>query len=293
MVWKNFPERFRFNIDVFYYSNIDYQSTLESIQNYKDLESKPIGNDRAEQYGISIKKMPLIQDASINITCNGIIQITCQQKNLDNCIEWLHQAIKLLPDQKRLVLFPKSIAYRLSDSFVEKSSPSEKLMKEIASEEGSPIIMPLDWTNRFSEKADQNLLQGLFSDSEQAKLIIADIKKSEDNMSNLQQINYNKSGITVEKYLGNKSPIMHLKGAALTPKIEEELMNMWLKSRLADYISFDTGPIDGGQIKCKVLINDLTMNRKTGTYNVDIRTYSSNPFTNEKANKNVPVHLKS
>jgi hypothetical protein len=289
----NFPERFRLLIDAFYCSNIDYQSTLVFLNERKDFKPKVIGNKNAEQYGISIKEINLIDDASINITCKGVIQIICQQKNLDDCIEWLDKAVKLQLDHKRLVLFPQRIMYRLTASFKEKVGPSEELMNQIASEEGSAIIMPLDWTNRFSSEADQNLLQGQFSDSEQAGLILAEIKKIENNLQNLQQINYNKSGVTVEKFLGDKWPIMHLKGEILSRENEEGLMGMWQKTRLYDFLSFDTGPMDGGQIKCKVLVNDLTINRKTFTYKVDIRTYSGNPFTNEKANKKVPIKFKS
>ena len=285
---SNSSERFRFIIDAFYYSNIDYQSTLTSIHERKDFKSKVIGNDRAEQYGISITKMSSIEGASINIICNGIIQITCEQKNLDDCIQWLNQAVKLSSEQKRLVLFPKRIAYRLSDSFVEKAVPSEELVNEIASKEGAPIIMPLGWKHKFSEDLGQNPLEGLFSDSGTIPL---DTEKA-NGSSNQQQLNYSRSGVTVEKYLGNIPQLMHLRGLILSPKEEEEMMNMWLKSRLDIHQWFDSGPINGGQITGNVLIHDLTINRKTGRYIVDIRTYSGNQFTNEKANKNVKVRLK-
>ena len=85
----NFSEHFRFIIDAFYYSNVDFDETLVHLQNMHNLGTKIIGNDRAEQYGISIKNLPNAEEASINITCKGIIQITCLQKNLDNCLDWL------------------------------------------------------------------------------------------------------------------------------------------------------------------------------------------------------------
>jgi hypothetical protein len=104
---------------------------------------------------------------------------------------------------------------------------------------------------------------------------------------------FDKSGFTVEKYVGNKSHIMRLNGLILSPEDEKGLMNMWIKSRLDVNQYFESGPIDGGQIREKVLIHDLTINRKTGRYVVGIRTYSGNDFTNEKPNKNAHVSLKS
>lgn len=277
----NFPERFSFLLDAFYYSNIDYQATLSFIQEREDFTFNLIGNDRAE-YGIGIKNIHSIKDASINITCKGIVQITCQQKNLDNCIEWLNKAIKILPDHKRLVLFPKSISYRLSDTFVEKSSPSEEITKKIALEEGSPIIMPLGWRQNFLAELDENPLTGLFSDSEQTRSVITDKEKIENDSTKQEQSNFQKSGVTVEKYLGNKSPLLHIEGEILSPKDEEGLMKMWSNSRSDVWRWFDSGPMKGGQVKGKVLIHDLTIDRKAGTYTVDIRTYSGNQFTSEK-----------
>lgn len=289
----NIPERFRLLIDAFYYSNIDFLSTITSLKKRKDLKFKVIGNNRVVEYGISMKEIASIEDASINITCNGIIQITCEQKILDDCIKWLDSAVELPLDQKRLVLFPQRIVYRLTTSFKEKAVPSEELTRRLASEKGSAIVMPLDWTDRFSMEADQNLLEGRFSGSDQAGLILAEIKKTQNNLPNLRKIDYNKSGITVEKFLGDKSPAMHLKGEILSRENEEGLLEMWQKTRLYDFVTFDTGPMDGGRVKCKAIVNDLTINRKTYMYNADIRTYSGNPFTNEKANKKVPVKFKS
>jgi hypothetical protein len=283
----NFPERFRLLIDAFYFSNIDYDSTLAILNERKDFKANVIGNKRVEQYGITIKEIESINDATINITCKGMIQITCEQKNLDDCLAWIDKIAILQPEHKRLVLFPQTITYRLTASFKEKVVPSEELKSQIASEEGAAIIMPLDWTNRFLGESDQNLMHRQFSDREQAGLIIAEIKKIENSLPNLQQINYNKSGVTVEKFLGDKSPDMHLKGEILSLENEEGLMGMWQKTRLYDFVTYDSGPMDGGQIKCKVLVKDLTINRKTCKYKVDMRTYSGNPFTNEKPNKRV------
>lgn len=288
----NLPERFRLLIDAFYSSNIDFQSTLVSLSERRDFKPKVIGNKNIEQYGIGLKEIISLDDTSINITCNGVIQITCEQKNLDSCIAWLDKAVKLKPEHKRLVLFPQRIIYRLTASFKERAVPSEELMERIASEEGAAIIMPLDWTNRFAS-ADQKLSQNKVSDSEQAGLILDEIKKVENSLPNLQQINYNKSGVTVEKFLGDRPYILHLKGEILSHEEEEGLIGMWQKTRLCDFLSIDTGPMDGGQINCKVLVSDLTINRKTCKYKVDIRTYSGNPFPNEKAQKQIPVKIKS
>ena len=212
----NMPKRFRLLIDAFYYSNIDFQSTLVSLKKRRDFKSKIIGNDRVDEYGISMKEIISVEDAAINITCNGIIQITCEQKILDDCMKWLDKAVKLPPEQKRLVLFPQRIVYRLTTSFKEKAIPSEELTRRLASEEGSAIIMPLDWKDRFSAEADQNLLEGQFSDADQTELILAEITKIQNSLPNLQNIDYNRSGITVSKFLGDKSPAMHLKGEILS-----------------------------------------------------------------------------
>ncbi len=285
----NLPERFRFLVDAFYYSNIDYHATFASIQKRKDLKTKIIGNDRVEQCGISLKEIQSIKEASINITCKGIIQITCQQKDLDDCIKWLSGAVSLPPEQKRLVMFPKRVAYRLSDSFKEKAIPTDELLNEIGSRDGAPIVMPLGWKYRFGEDPTQNALKGLFSDYEPISLG----GNKGECCSNQQQTDYDKSGVTVPKYLGNKSPIMHIRGKILSPKEEEELMKMWMNSRLDVWQWFDSGPMKDGRIEGKVLIHDLAINRKTGTYDVYIRPYSDDQFPDVKAQKNVRVHLKS
>jgi len=83
-----------------------------------------------------------------------------------------------------------------------------------------------------------------------------------------------------------------LRGEILSVENEKELMGMFQKTRLYDHLSLDSGAMDGGCIKCKVIVNDLTIIRKTCKYKVDIRTYSGSPFPNEKANKQVPVKIK-
>jgi hypothetical protein len=242
-----------------------------------------------EQYGIAIKEIATIKDASINITCKGIIQITCHQKNLDDCLKWLSEVVKLPPDQKRLVMFPKRIAYRLTDSFKEKSVPSDEMISKIGSIEGAPIVMPLGWEYKFGEELGQNALKGLFSDFEPIILTTNEAGSS----SNQHKTDYNRSGVTAEKYLGNKLPIVHLRGKILSPKEEEGLMNMWMKSRSDVWQWFDSGPMKGGRIEGKVLIHDLTINRKTGAYDVYIRPYSDDQLTHVGARKNVTVRLKS
>ena len=66
---------------------------------------------------------------------------------------------------------------------------------------------------------------------------------------------------------------MRVTGLIKSPKDEEGLMKMWLSSRSDVWQWFKSEKIRG-----KMLIHDLTINRKTGEYTVDLRKYSGNEF---------------
>ena len=169
--------------------------------------------------------------------------------------------------------------------------PSEELMNEIGAEEGPPITLPIGWQTKLSERniSIQNLITNLFSEYK-------NYNNSEEEPTISRQENQfglNKSGINVEKFIGNKSPIMRLHGIIKSKQEEHDMMNMWLNSRNAIWQWFDSGPIDGGRIEGKVIIHDITINRKKASYIIGIRMYSGDHFSNEKLNKNVHIRLSS
>ena len=281
----NQSEKFSFLVDAFYYSNIDYKATYDFIQNINhSLKLKIIGNSKAE-YGINIKAIPSASEASINITCKGKIQITCQQANMDKCINWLENIVKLPENQKRFVLFPKQIAYRVFDSFKEKSVPPETLIEQIGSIEGSAIIVPLGWEQKFLKESDRNALSDILNN---------DYPNTAQNSSYLRhQEQGSKSGLTVEKYIGNRTPCMRLIGQILKQEDEDGLLRMWEESRSDVSQVFDTGTSNGEQIKAHVLIHDLVIDKKTGRYKVLIRSYYDNQFNNISPKKNITSKLKT
>ncbi len=101
-----------------------------------------------------------------------------------------------------------------------------------------------------------------------------------------------RSGLTVEKFIGNKNPLMCLNGLILSEKDEKGLMNLWENSRADVSQILNSEPMVGGPIKAHVLIHDLTINRKMGFYKVLIRSYYDNQFNNVTPTKNVTSKIK-
>jgi hypothetical protein len=273
----NRTEKFSFLVDAFYFSNIDFETTICAVKtSFPSLKLKPIGNSNAEQYGLNVKGIPSASEASINLTCNGIVQITCQQANMDKCISWLESAVKLLPSHKRLVLFPKEVSYRIFDSFKEKSAPSAMLIKDIGLKEGPSVIAPLGWDQNFSDDLSRNALTDILDENKNSSLTIE-----------------SKSKLTVEEFIGNKTPTIRLTGEILKQEEETGLLNMWEQSRSDVWQFFDSGPAPSGQIKAKVLIHDLAINKKTGYYKILIRSYYNNELSRVVPSKGIKAQLKT
>lgn len=72
------------------------------------------------------------------------------------------------------------------------------------------------------------------------------------------------------------APMVQTTGIIKTPEDEESLMRMWLESRSDCWQWFGSEQFHG-----KLILRDLTIDKKRGVYTVDIRKHSGNEFSTE------------
>jgi hypothetical protein len=279
-------EEFTMLIEADYKSNIDFDSTILKVEKRSDCEPKRVGNSKSETYQMVIKKINILAGTTIVISCERMIQIFCKHEDLDRCINWIKEAVELLPDHKRLVLIPTKITYKINDTYKEPSRPTEEAICRIASVKGGePVVLPIGWAHRFFAELDENPLQGMFPNDQPLENFVFEKEKREKDHAvpwrnsieeKSQQhvdLHFPRSGVNVNKYLGADAPVMRITGIIKTPEDEESLMRMWLESRSDRWQWFENGQFHG-----KVIIRDLTIDKKKGVYTVDVRKYSGNEF---------------
>ena len=274
-------------LDAVYQSNIDFEATLVKVrENRKDYTFTPIGNKNSETYGIGIKDIRTIKKASINISSRGTLQIMCLHKDLDDCIKWIQEVVELWPDHKGLVLFPRKVTYRIHDTHTEKAHATEEVIDRLAkASDGSPIIFPFGWVQRFFVESDTNPFQEVFPNSQPLRdFVLEDEKRRntaivcpdrsvETRSQQAVSFQFPQSDVSATRYLGAEAPMMRLKGRIESPKDGEDLMRVWLETRSGPWQWFNSE-----QIHCKVIVCDLTIDKKAGAYIVDFRKYSGNEF---------------
>lgn len=280
-------ENFKMKMEVDYESNIDFEATRIKIKKRTDCKVKPSQAPQSEAiYGIGITEIKTIEDASMTISSGGALQIFCSYRGLNDCIRWIQEAVELLQGHKRLVLFATKVMYTIHDTYKEKSRPTEDVINRIATaKDGPPVVLPIGWAHRFFAELDVNPLQGLFPSDQPLENFVFENEKRKDNAAlpsdesiekNLKQtvdLQFPRNTVKVTKYLGADAPIMRVTGLIESPKDEEDLMKMWLSSR-SDRWQW----IESEQIQGKMIVHDLTIDKKAGVYTVDFRKYSGNEF---------------
>ena len=279
-------EKYTWVMDAFYQSKIDFNSTLKELEKRSDCEFKRGGNENSEAYQLVVKEISELEETTFNISCKGTVQITCKRDNLDRCIDWLQKAVVLLPEHKRLVLIPTMISYRMNVTYKDPVKSAAELINRIALDnDGPPVVLPIGWAQRFFSEMDANPLEGLFprgvalndyvikNEKKRKKSIKLPSYPIDEKSKECVDLDFHVSGVNVNKFLGADAPLMRVKGLIKSAKDEEGLMNMWLNSRSDVWQWFESGQIQG-----RMLIHDLTINRKKGEYTVDLRKYSGNEF---------------
>ena len=131
----------------------------------------------------------------------------------------------------------------------------------------------------------KNPLQKLFPGCQPLKDYVIEDKKRKRNSSVVTdkfvdielepsvELQFPKSDMSVNRYLGADAPVLRGTGPIRSAEDEESLMRMWWESR-SDIWQW----LSGDQIQGKMILRDLTMNRKAGVFTLDIRKYSGNEF---------------
>jgi hypothetical protein len=280
-------ESFKLKMEANYISNIDFEATVAKLQSRTDCNVAPMLNSKSgAEYGKTIKKIETLKGATVNILNTRALHIYCYYDALENVLKWIAEAFELLRGHKRLVLFPKKVMYTVHDSHKEHLRPETELLYRIAtSEKGEPVVFPLGWAHWLFSELDANPLQELFPKGQPIEKLVFDSRKKKKNelppLNSFVEEDSKKSvklrfpwGKTKpNKYLGADAPLIRMTGFVETPEQAEELMNRWLGSHSDVWTWFKSKPFRG-----KAIIRDLSINRKTGVYIVDIRKYSGNEF---------------
>ena len=280
-------ENSNMTMEVDYRSNLDFYETILQVEKRGDCSKKRTGNNKSETYQFSISNIQSIQEASIQISCKGTIQIYCRHTDLDSIIKWLNDAAKLLPEQKTLVLVPTKVTYKIHSTFKDPTKPAEELIDSLGRMESEkPLILPVGWIQRFFVESDKNPLQDLFPETEDIHDLA--LENTENNKKqaiptsenldrslpeNLFDSQFLTSGININKYLGAGAPILRAEGLLKTPEDEKGIMQRWMGSRRDLWNWFTIDDFEG-----KIIMRDLTFDKKTNTYVLDFRKYYGTDF---------------
>jgi len=280
-------EKIRMKIEVDYESNIDFERTSIKLRKRTDCKVTPMRNEWSEaEYGQSITGLRAIEGgASINIMATGVLQIFCLHNALADCIKWVQDAVELLQGDKCLVLIPTKMLYSIHDNYKESRRPTQEVIHRVAaSQEGEPIIFPLGWAYWLFSDTDMNPLRDLFPADQPLENFVFENDKAvkgsaishEPNETGSKRavfLRFPWSDRKVTRHLGADVPLMQITGLIKTPEEEKGLMNMWIETRSYPWQWYDYTNFHG-----KVIVRDLTINRKTGVYTVAFQKYSGNEF---------------
>jgi hypothetical protein len=280
-------------MEVDYKSNIDFDATITEIEKREDCKHerrykhKRVGNSNSETYQFFISDIQSIKNASLQISCKGSIQIYCRHPDLDTVIGWLKENTKLLPDQNCIVLVPTKVTYQIHSTFKDPSKPTDDLIERLGKiNRSQPIILPIGWTQKFFTELDKNPLRELFpnesnindiafekTESKKKQASLSSDKSSYNIPEQLLDSQYLTCGVNINKYLGAGAPIVRFKGSLKTPEVESELIQRWMGSRRDLWNWFTFNDFEG-----KIIMRDLTFDKKTNTYEVDFRKYYGTDF---------------
>ena len=280
-------ENLKWNMEIDYESNVDYDETIRKLQQRTDCKVVPNQPPQTDSFcGITISDIGENEGAKILISPKGHVQIFCLPMRLDECIKWLQGVVEVLPGHKHLVLIPTNFMFNIHDNFKGTAIPTEEVIDRIAKAEGNqPFILPLGWVHEFFAELDRNPLQELFPNTESIDdLVLIRGKKRKTNVktpkkpveTNLPQpvtVTFPQRQIAVNRYLGANAPVLRFTGMILSPKEETDLMRFWLAGRSAPWQWMTLPGLEG-----KTIVRDLTIDRKTGVYTTDVCKYYGNEF---------------
>jgi hypothetical protein len=203
-------------------------------------------------------------------------------------VKWWHacmQVVGLLPDHKRLVLFPTKVTYKINDTIKEKARPTDEVIDRLAKVNGSPIVIfPIGWAHEFFGRLPENPLQKLFPGCQPLEDFVIKDEKRKKNISKLPAVSegtepkqfvdlkFPERVGNVTQYLGLVSPIIRVSSVMenSSPEYEEYLIRTWLKTRSDSWQWFSSNLITG-----KMIVGDLNIDKKARIWTLDLREYSS------------------
>jgi hypothetical protein len=157
-----FEEKFTDRVEVHFRSNIDFEATWERLRKRADCKAdKPLKPGSEAEYQIVLKRIKMFEDAAITIFANGALQVKCKFGQLDDIIEWVKDAVDLLPDHRRLVLFETSHKYSIWDTRKEGVHPSEEVIEGLAKLEKGPPVLHFwtGWTYTYLQDSPENFFK--------------------------------------------------------------------------------------------------------------------------------------
>jgi len=280
-------ETFKMKMRVDYKSNIDFEPTAIKIGKRTDCKVTPAQAPQSDAiYGIGITKIAAIKDASMTISAGGALQIFCPYKGLDDCVRWVQEAVELLQGHMRLVLIPTRIWYSVGDTYQEKAVPTDELIQRVATaQDGEPIVFPIGWVQWLFSELDENPLQQLFPSDQPLENFVFESEKTkrdaaassnhsiEERSKQSVNLRFPWSKMKANKYLGADAPVTRITGLIKSPEDEDSLMRMWSESRSDCWQWFESEQFHG-----KIILRDLTIDKKRGVYTVDVRKHSGSEF---------------
>ncbi|MFX0117170.1 MAG: hypothetical protein ACFFB3_21675 [Candidatus Hodarchaeota archaeon] len=297
-------EKITMKMEANYKSNIDFKATMLTVQKRTDctVDIPPKNGSEADyETEFTIREIRGIGEmTSITIYSTGTLQIRCKHEQLREVLRWIREAVDLLPDHKRLVLFTVGHKYTIWDTYKEDAHPTQEFIDRIAKAEEGPYtaIFPIGWMHYFFVELDENPLQKFFPCCQPLENFVMKDKSKEKNAvkylpisdetesKNSVDLQFPRSGVDATEYLGAVSPIIRLRSIIedSSPKYEEYLIRAWLGMRSAPWQWFSSDSLSG-----KMIVRDLNIDKKARIWTLDLRKYSSSAeFLGNVENVNPP-----
>jgi len=296
-------EKFTMKMEANYESNIDFCSTMVKVQRRNDCEVDIPPKDGSEtdyETEFTIREIKgMGRMVSITIYPTGTLQIRCKHEQLSEVLKWIREAVDLLPDHKRLVLFTIGHKYTIYDTYREHARSTQEFIDRIGKAEEGPhtTIFPIGWVHYFFVELDENPLQEFFPGCQPLEnFVIKDDKRKKNafvfpansgtESTQFVDLKLPDHPGNVSQYLGPVSPVIRVSSVLenSSPEYEEYLIRMWLKTRSGPWQWFSSDFISG-----KMVVGDLNIDKKARIWTLDLRKYSSSSeFLASLENANSP-----
>jgi hypothetical protein len=116
---------------------MDYEETIKKLKKRGDCHfdvNQPEQTENACNF--IVRDITSIRETTMVFSPKGNIQIHCQPKQLNDCVNWLEESVVIHEGHRHLVLVPTNFMLNIHDVFKESADPTTEVIDRLAKIEG-------------------------------------------------------------------------------------------------------------------------------------------------------------